>query len=782
MTMLEAALRYACERGWMVLPVKHRTKFPGTHHGFLDATKDQSIIRNWFTPSRRPGRPEYGIGVVTGSSSGFWVLDIDGDVGRASLAELVKKYGALPRTLACRTGGGGMHLYFTMPPQGVIKSRVAIMPGIDIRGDGGYVVAPPSVHPSGKVYAWDEQGGARVLAAPAWLLALAMPADIPAVIASAAVITPQPDASYDRYAAKALANQLAAIAAAIPGARNDTLNKAAYSLGQLIGAGILTYAAVEAALIAAAHRVGLGRAEIAATVKSGLTAGMNNPSQLPKPEEHHAKPTTTPSNPTPPETGASAAAPVEAQVEAPAHPQPETADAAPNAPLDELSLKLLAAEMTDTGSAECLALLYGDELRYDFISRCWRVWRGALWQTDSMGEVDRCAVVMVRKRRAAAEAVDKPNYSAIRYYVSAENQARIRAMLYSAQSLAQFASVISQYDTNPFLACAGDQTLDLQTCVARPPQRADYITRALGAAYDKEAVCPRWLAFLGEIFSNNESLMAYIQRAVGYSLTGDTHEQKCWICVGGGSNGKSVFLTILNKLLGDYAGTTSWETFDADTSEARADLAKLYGCRIVTVIESNDDARLNEARVKSVTGGDKVTARALYAVSFDYLPTYKIWFATNHRPRIQGTDNGIWRRIQLIPFNESFEGSRRDDLLDMKLLQELPGILNWALAGLAEWHRMGLSTPETVVEATAQYRAESDIVGQWITECCVKHEQATMMVSAAYASYRQWCDQNGLSARSLMMMSRRISEHGYTKHRTVKGHVAFAGIGLLSDQ
>ena len=282
----------------------------------------------------------------------------------------------------------------------------------------------------------------------------------------------------------------------------------------------------------------------------------------------------------------------------------------------------------------------------------------------------------------------------------------------------------------------------------------------LGAAYNPDATCERWLQFLDEVFNSDAELIGYIQRAVGYSLTGDTREQKLFLLHGGGNNGKSVFLDVLSALLGDYAGNASFETFDANKrSEATNDLAALRGKRFVTVIETEDGKRLAEARVKSVTGQDPITCRFLHHEFFTYRPTYKIWLAMNHLPAIRGTDKGIWRRIQLIPFNQDFSGSE-DKTLATTLHSELDGILQWALEGLRQWWQRGLDTPSIVTQATAKYRTESDQVGRWISDAMVQVSNVSATVAQAYQNYKAWCETNGETQMSQSKLSRVLIEKG----------------------
>lgn len=342
-------------------------------------------------------------------------------------------------------------------------------------------------------------------------------------------------------------------------------------------------------------------------------------------------------------------------------------------------------------------------------------------------------------------------------------------------------TTIKQWDADPFSAAARGATLDLRTVVHRATRRDDHVTMQLGAAYEPEATCPRWHQFLQEIFSGDAELIAYIQRAVGYCLTGDTREQKIFLCHGLGANGKSVFLEVLLELFGDYAANASFETFDANRrSESSNDLAALRGKRLVTVIETEDGRRLAEARVKSVTGQDLITCRFLYGEYFSYRPTYKIWLAMNRLPIIRGTDKCIWLRIQLIPFREDFEG-REDKTLRDTLLSERDGILQWALEGLRQWWKRGLDTPQVVIQATGTYRTESDQVGRWLADACVVLSNISISTSAAYQNYKTWCEANGEQAATQNRIGRTLTEKGFDQ-TVVRNTRTWIGFGLRSEE
>lgn len=441
---------------------------------------------------------------------------------------------------------------------------------------------------------------------------------------------------------------------------------------------------------------------------------------------------------------------------------------------------LLNARRSDVGNAECLAQLFGDDLRYCHTRKKWLLWDNSRWALDEDGRSYRAMIDVVRARFQACEAIPDLDQrkKAAAWCVGCESTAKLESALRSAGRSSAFTTTISIWDTDHFTAAAIGATLDLRTVVHRVVRREDFLTMQLGAAYDPEAECPRWIRFLGEVFLDNTELMAYIQRAVGYCLTGDTREQKMFLCHGPGANGKSVFLETLAALLGDYGANAAFETFDANhRNEASNDLAVLRGKRLVTVIETEEGRRLAEARVKSVTGQDPITCRFLYGEYFTYRPTYKIWLAMNHLPQIRGTDKGIWRRIELIPFRADFEG-KEDKTLAEALRGELDGILQWALEGLRQWWKRGLDTPQAVHQATKQYREDSDQVGRWIADRCLIVSNVFLSSGAGYKNYEAWCKEVGEEPMSQNKWSRRMNEKGFQSNPDTSKR-GWIGIGLL---
>jgi len=257
--------------------------------------------------------------------------------------------------------------------------------------------------------------------------------------------------------------------------------------------------------------------------------------------------------------------------------------------------------------------------------------------------------------------------------------------------------------------------------------------------YDPSATCPRWEQFLPEIFENDAELISYVQCAVGYSLTADVSEQCIFLAYGEGANGKSTFLKTIGRVLGDYSCNLPFSAFEiGGRSSIPNDIAALVGKRIVTSVETNEATRLNEGRIKALTGGDPITARYLYGEFFTFQPVAKFWLAFNDKPRVVDDSHGFWRRIRLIPFVHRFEGQQDDKHLDKKLIAEAPGILNWALKGGLDWQKTGLVTPEAVEIATVEYREESNSAAAFINDRCCIEVGSWVSSGDLFAAYCKW--------------------------------------------
>jgi putative DNA primase/helicase len=449
---------------------------------------------------------------------------------------------------------------------------------------------------------------------------------------------------------------------------------------------------------------------------------------------------------------------------------------------DEDTLKALnKLHLTDVGTSEAFALFYSEKFRFDYTRKKWVVFDGLRWRIDADGVTTEAIKEIAKKRLAAAALIEDDEYrkKAVKWALTSENRFRLSGGLELAQSKPPFPISTEQFDTDQYLLGCTNGVIDLRTGELRKGRQEDYIMKTTDLAYNPLAGCPRWLQFLDEIFLGNTELIDFIHRAIGYSLTGDISEQCLFICYGTGWNGKSKFLAILRALLGDYARNTPFSTFaEKNRDIATNDVAALAGVRLVTASETGESQRLNEARIKAMTGGDPITARFLYGEFFDYLPAYKVWLAVNHKPVIRGTDEGIWRRIRLIPFEASFKANP-DPYIEEKLKVELEGILRWADEGCLKWRKERLGMVEKVKTATEEYRQESDVIAQFLAECTIETETAKVKASDLYEAYKKWCEETGEEPISGNAFGRRMKEKGYERVKAV--YVHYIGIGLLDN-
>jgi putative DNA primase/helicase len=423
---------------------------------------------------------------------------------------------------------------------------------------------------------------------------------------------------------------------------------------------------------------------------------------------------------------------------------------------------------TDYGNAERLTNRHGAEIRYCQPWKKWLCWNGKQWTPDDTGEVVRLAKATVRSiyREASEINEDEPRKVVVKWARESERADRIAAMIKLAQSEPGVPVLPKELDSDRWLLNCLNGSVDLHAGKLLPHRREHLITKLAPVEYDPAARCPRWLRFLDEIFEPHPDIVDFIQRAVGYSLTGDTREECLFLLWGTGRNGKGAFIKTVAAALGDYAGTADFSAFVQrhSVNGPRDDIANMMGKRFVSAQESREGAALAESLIKWLTGRDRIRARRLYENSYEFDPTHKIWLATNHKPIVRGTDPAIWSRLKLIPFEVSFEG-REDKTLKQALLRELPGILAWALEGCRLWQKEGLSFPESVVNATSEYRRDSDQVRRFIEECCSVGQFAQVKARTLYGAYRKWAEQTGEEILSETAFGTRIGERFRKEHK-----------------
>lgn len=441
--------------------------------------------------------------------------------------------------------------------------------------------------------------------------------------------------------------------------------------------------------------------------------------------------------------------------------------------------------LDDKGNARRLVDLHGRDLRYVKPWRDWLIWDGRRWQTDDTFEIERRAkhiADILYDDAAAAEDKERRELTA---HAQRSAMARgIRAMIDLAKSEPGIAVTPAQLDVDPWVLNCQNGTLDLRTGKLHPHRREDLLTKVLPVDYDPDAECPTWEGFLNRIMAGKQDLINFLQRAVGYSLTGDVSEQVMFVLYGGGANGKSTFLETISSLLMEYSVQTPTDTLmvKRSTNGATGDLARLKGARFISAAEADEGRQLSEALVKQLTGGDVITARFLYGDLFDFKMTGKIWLATNHKPVIRGADEAIWRRIRLVPFAVTIPETERDRQLPEKLRAELAGILRWAVTGCLAWQRSGLGVPEEIQSATGRYKAEMDLLAAFLDDCCMVGDQYTVTAKELHLAFCTWAEESKEPVISKRMMADRLAEKGFQPFRQTGGGRCWRGLSLKGYQ
>ena len=739
---LEAALLYAA-LGWSVVPLHSivngrcdckkgaECTSPGKHPrtGWKENQKKRATeaeIRSWWAkwPDANPGG-------LTGEISGVIVLDVDEPRGVDTLREHKL---AVPITVRAETGGGGWHHVFNWPGfecrNFAGKIGHTILPDVDFRGDGGLVVLPPSNHKSGKNYEWilSPKDGQPV-DAPGWLLDMIKKqsseggkknqAGQPNKATSASTGNAHDDA--ESYVIKYGFE-----------ANNGNRNSNGYSLAsQLRDLGL----SIEEAEPYMLEYFGMvpqnGEPYTESEAIASLKSAFQNPPREPAP--HGKKPGST-------------------------SEEDKT-------------------RFTDLGNTWRFTSQYSELVRYTQ-ALGWLTWDGKRWARDETGRAMLFAKQTVKaifteaekSQKKAEEAINEvkeatdsgdenaikkaqSKLKAINAYVEnltkwaikSQSRSRIEAITALAQSEPEIAVKIDCFDNNHFLLNAQNGVIDLESGQLRKHNPKDLITKIVNAPYDSLATCPIWRAFLDKIFDNKQELISFIQRAVGYTLTGSTREQGLFFLFGNGKNGKSTFINPLQSLLNDYACKISSDTILAKRFDSAIpnDVARLKGSRLTIASELPEGRRLNENLVKDLTGGeDTITARFLHHEFFEFSPTFKLWMYGNHKPVIRGQDDGIWRRIMLIPFDVVISEKECDKNLPDKLRAELPGILNWAVEGCMMWQKEGLNPPEIVLNAVKDYRSEQDTLSFFIEEKCTLGKECKVIAKELFEVYKLWCEES----------------------------------------
>lgn len=405
--------------------------------------------------------------------------------------------------------------------------------------------------------------------------------------------------------------------------------------------------------------------------------------------------------------------------------------------------------MTDTGNAQRFKDEFGDILRYSYNRKKWYYWTGKEWLLDDMGQVKRLADKIIGKiRREASRETDEEIQEALNKWATKTESSKTKeAMIKECQHLEGIPITPDKFDACPDYLNCQDGVVNLKNGEFLKHDPELLITKTCLAEYQCEGEPVKWLKFLDDITGGDKELQEYMQRCVGYSITGHNSEQCAFFLYGNGNNGKSTFIDTLADLFGAYAMNTQPDTIMIKKREhggANSDVARLKSTRFVTVEEPEEGVRLNEGLLKQITGGSRITARHLYGEEFEYIPEFKIWIATNHKPVIRGTDFGIWRRIKLIPFEVNIPKEKIDKNLRYNLRSEFPQILKWVVQGAIKWYADGLGEPVVVTEAVKEYKNEMDLLAAFLDECIVVDDTDKIELRAAdlFQLYSKWAKTN----------------------------------------
>lgn len=436
----------------------------------------------------------------------------------------------------------------------------------------------------------------------------------------------------------------------------------------------------------------------------------------------------------------------------------------------------------DLGNARRLVRDYGALIRY-VKELGWLSWDGRRWSRDAKGEVYRFAKRVIDSLASRAEVPDSDQQKSRRAFAKQSgSEPSIRRMVKLAETEPEIAMRPEDFDADPFLLNCLNGTLDLRTQELRRHDPEDRITKVTGADFDPKAKAQTWQTFLRRILPGDADLAGFLQKAAGYSIGGGATEQVLFICYGTGANGKTTYFEATSGAAGDYHARAQSESFLERRGDGlRNDLARLAGTRYVTAIESGEGRRLAEALIKQLTGGDKLTARFMFKEFFEFRPDFKIWIAANHKPEIRGTDYAMWRRLRLIPFTVTIPDSEIDRSMGEKLTAEASGILAWMVEGFRLYGLEGLAPPQAVQDATATYKAEMDVLADFLAACCVQDKEASVLAKDLYTAYRELCRVEGDLALTQGKFGRRLRDKGFSNEKGKTARTQWNGLSLSAE-
>lgn len=448
----------------------------------------------------------------------------------------------------------------------------------------------------------------------------------------------------------------------------------------------------------------------------------------------------------------------------PPRPDPITSQVVPIARPDDdddLVLDGVPLEYSDDALADKFSEQYANDLKFIARRGVWMHWNGARWVEDEAGN----AINYARKvaRDAATEAAGRPDLG--RRAESIGKAIASRRTIVNIEQLARtdprHRAGPDQFDSDPWLLNTPGGVVELKTGTLRESRREDWCSKS--TKYTPEpGDCPVWTKFIEDATEGDPLLIRYLQKVGGYAMTGCTSEQKFFFIYGGGGNGKGTYMNFLYHMLQDYSKQADMQTFTEKKFQTHpTDLAELQGARLVKAEETATGQRWDESKIKSLTGGDPVTARYMRQDNFTYIPVFKLLFAGNQKPSLRNVDAAIKRRLYMIPFDFTVAESQRINNLDQLLDAEGPQIMAWFLEGCSAWQEESLDPPPRVLALTEDYFEQEDQMGQFIAEYCDCAPQHGGLVTELYAAFGLWAQANGEKGVTLKTFRDLLTQKGY---------------------
>ncbi len=673
-----------------------------------------------------------GLAAICGPVSGALVcLDFDGVTSWGPVRDALDALGlGISYPWLVKTLRGGQHVWLRCPGLALGKDRLD-RPGVEgcehveLRYAGHYAVLPPSNDGAYEFVQKRTPDRPPAIVTQAQLLAAYDLVTVEKATSTAPAVAPMPARTGNGYAQAALRNELGILALARVGDRNAQLNRSSFALGKLVGAGHLDGPEVAQRLLAVALAIGLDESEARSTIASGMGDGAKEPRDIPQRNGTHGAPDFTP--PARAYTDDDAPMPDELDVELVEAPPVKLATGRAGQPW------LLSEGADDDGNAACVMHAHGAQFLF-CDAYGWLAWNGRYWQRENAEALLDAAIVETLKRRRRAAVVIAP---------------------------------ISSFDADPDKLNCHNGAVDLRTGDLTPHDPAQRFTYCLTVDYDPQADYAPWDDFLRGVVGGGDDALTYLQRAVGYSLTGHTSEECLFYLFGPTRAGKGTFTETVLALLSTPLGSEAdFSTFTAKRDDSQNfDLATLKPARLVVASESNRHHELNAARIKTLTGGDHISCALKYHDTFTFRPQFKIWLVSNFPVNADVDDDAAWYRLRVIEFPHSHAGAE-DKRLKLRLRRDvnLRGVLRWAVEGARAWYASptGLVTPDAVTLATAVQREALDYVQSWLDECCTTHPGAWTSNELLYQSYAAWCKDNGVTPRAQRGLSTALRGKGYT--------------------